>query len=107
MKTPLVLFPVLFACAGVAAQGSEATPEKNWQDHCVKCHGRDGAGKTVMGAKLHVIDFTQHAAQRTFSDEEAFLSITKGRTNVHGKPAESISEAEARALVKYVRSLEK
>jgi|ERR1039458_7154279 mono/diheme cytochrome c family protein len=107
MKIHPAIIPLIIAGAAPAACGSDAPAADNWQGHCASCHGSDGAGKTKMGQKLHVMDFTKVSEQAKFTDEEAFAAIMQGRVDSHGKLAEHLSDSEARALIQYVRSLRK
>ena len=107
MKTLLAIIPVIIAGAASAAHGSDNSAAGNWREHCANCHGPDGAGQTKMGQKLHVMDFTKASEQARFTDEEAFAAIMQGRIDSHGRLAESLTEPEARALIRYVRAFQK
>ena len=74
-----------------------------WNQHCASCHGKDGSGSTAMGKKLKVMDYTK---EQNFSDAEATEIILNGKDKMKGFKGK-ISEADAKALVAYVRSLKK
>jgi cytochrome c6 len=74
-----------------------------WTKHCASCHGKDGSGGTAMGKKLGVKDYTK---DQSFSDAEATKVIMDGKDKMKGFKGK-ISEADAKALVAYVRSLKK
>jgi mono/diheme cytochrome c family protein len=97
------------AATAVAARAADATA--NWKEQCAKCHGPDGAGKTAIGRKLHIKDFTDASNQASFTDEEATATILKGHKNASGKqivaPFSALSDEDAKALVGYVRGLKK
>lgn len=100
---------------GVAAATTPALAAPNaaglWQDHCSKCHGKDGRGDTKVGHKLYINDLTDASIQSKFTDEEARQSIKVGLKDAKGKmimkPVEGLSDEEVNALVAYVRSLKK
>ena len=74
-----------------------------WSKHCASCHGKDGSGATAMGKKLGVKDYTK---EQGFSDAEAHKAIMDGAGKMKGFKGK-ISDADAKALVAYVRSLKK
>lgn len=102
----------LFGTALLAAQSAFAADAKeNWDQLCAKCHGADGAGKTKMGQKLKVADYTDAAVQAKFTDEHLVKVTLEGSTR-DGKELmkgfkEDLSEADAKALVAYIRAMKK
>jgi len=110
MKTSVkaLLATVAFAAGTSLALATDA--KENYTNLCAKCHGADGAGKTKIGAKLKVKDYTTAEGQK-FTDEEGAKAVLEGVTK-DGKeqmPAskEKISADEAKAVVAYVRTLKK
>ena len=94
----LIAFMLTSAGAALAADAGAL-----WAQHCASCHGKDGSGSTTMGKKLGVKDYTK---DQGFSDAEAEKVIMEGKDKM--KPFKGkISEADAKALVAYVRSLKK
>jgi len=88
-----------------------AEAKENWDGLCSKCHGADGAGKTKMGQKLKVLDYTDAAVQAKFTDEHLIKVTLEGSTK-DGKELmkgfkEDLSEADAKALVAYIRAMKK
>lgn len=78
---------------------------------CAACHGKDGKGDTKMGKKKGANDYTDPAVQKSFTDEEGVKAILQGvtedgKTKMKGYEGK-ISEAEAKALVEYIRSFAK
>ena len=81
-----------------------------WNQHCASCHGKDGSGKTTMGKKLGVKDYSTAQGQ-SFSDAEAEKAIKEGVKD-GGKDKmkaykDKLSDADVKALVAYVRGLKK
>jgi cytochrome c553 len=108
MKKLLAIIPMIIAGTAPAIYGSDsAAAADNWKEHCAKCHGPDGAGETKMGQKLHVMDLTKRSEQAKFTDKEAFAAIMQGRVDSHGMLAEKLSDPEARALIQFIRGLQK
>jgi cytochrome c6 len=101
MKTTVsVIIAVVLASSG-AAFGADAAAL--WAQHCASCHGKDGAGTTVMGKKLGLKDYTK---DQGFSDAEATNVIKNGKGKMKGYK-DKLSDADVKALVAYVRSLKK
>jgi len=90
-----------------AALGFAASASENWENHCQKCHGADGKGKTAIGKKLKLGDYTDAAVQAKFTDAEAAKVIADGVKD-NGKEkmkafAGELSAAEITDLVAYIR----
>lgn len=98
MKKLIVIATVTMAAAGVSF-GADAGA--TWASKCASCHGKDGSGSTAMGKKLGVKDYTKN---QSFSDAEAMDAIKNGKGKMKGT---KMSDAEAKALVAYVRGLKK
>ena len=107
MKKLLLL---LLVSASVSLVG-RAAPDASaiWGDNCAKCHGPDGKGNTKMGHKLKITDLTDPAVQASFKDEDVVKAIKDGVTDKQGvkkmKAIEGLSDADAQAMIKYVRAL--
>jgi len=95
-----LLIAAMTLCASVAF-GADAGA--NWSQHCASCHGKDGTGATTMGKKLGVKDYTK---EQSFSDADAQKAIMDGSGKMKGFK-DKLSEADAKALVAYVRKLKK
>jgi mono/diheme cytochrome c family protein len=109
MKRKIFVFAiVIIASAGV---GFAADGAALWGQHCASCHGKDGSGSTMMGKKLGVKDYRDAKVQAAFSDAEAERAIKEG-VKTSGKETmkpfgSKLSEADIKALVKYIRSFKK
>jgi len=93
----------LIASAMLCANVAFADAGANWSKHCASCHGKDGSGATTMGKKLGVKDYTK---EQGFSDADATKAIMDGSGKMKGFK-DKLSEADAKALVAYVRGLKK
>ena len=91
-----------FTPTNVSASAADARTAFNAK--CVKCHGRDGRGRTTQGRRTHARDMTDASWQNDVTDERLFNSITNGRGKM---PAfkKSLNENQIDELVNYVRRL--
>ena len=109
MKKLILLAAMLGLTAAISANAAEA--KENWDSLCAKCHSADGKGDTKMGVKLGCKDFTAAAVQAAMKDAAAAKSIKEGLKSAEGKtlmkPFDTLSDAEVKALVAYVRGLKK
>ena len=105
MKKILLLGFALLVAGAVSASAAEA--KETWEKDCAKCHGVDGKGKTKMGEKLGVKDYTDAKVQADMKDADMLKAIKEGvkkddKTLMKAFP--DYSEAEMKALVAYVRA---
>jgi len=105
----IVLLAMMFGLAAtLSMKGAEA--KENWDTLCAKCHGADGKGDTKVGAKLGCKDFTDAKVQADMKDDAAFKALKEGLIKDDKtlmKPFDTLSDAELKALVAYVRTLKK
>ena len=95
---------------GAVATVSAADVKENWDKQCAKCHAADGTGKTKMGEKAGVKDYTSADVQAKLKDEEMVKAIKEGvkegdKTKM--KAFADLSDDEVKALVKHIRSFKK
>jgi len=101
-----LFFAMPLALAVVLAAAPVA---ENWENHCTKCHGDDGRGKTKAGRKLNVLDYTDPKVQAEMKDEDMIKVTTDGATDKAGKERmkgykDELSADEIKELVAYVRA---
>lgn len=101
MKMSLVSIALMLA-APVAFGDAAAVYAKN----CASCHAKDGTGKTKMGEKSKVKDYTDAKVQASFTDAEALKVILEGKDKMKGYK-DKITAEEAAEQVKYVRAFKK
>ena len=92
------------------ASASAGDAKETWSKTCAKCHGATGDGQTLMGKKLKLKDYTDAKVQASFTDAEATKAIKEGVKKDDKqvmKPAEGLTDADIKALVKEVRGFKK
>ncbi len=109
MKKLLTLSIAILAASALTMAAADA--KETYEKDCAKCHGKEGKGDTKMGQKLGCKDYTDAKVQDAMKDEEAVKAIKEGVKDKEGKvlmkPAEGISDADAKALVAYMRKFKK
>ena len=108
MKKMLLLVTMFGLAAALSAKAADA--KENWGNLCAKCHGADGKGDTKMGQKLGCKDLSDAKVQADLKDDAAAKAIKEGLKKDDKslmKPFDSLSDADIKALVAYVRGLKK
>ena len=108
MKKIIVFSLGLIIAGAISARAADA--KDIWAKDCAKCHGEDGKGKTKMGEKLGVKDYTDAKVQAEMKDDKMAKVIKEGvkqddKTKMKGFP--DLSDDEVKSLVAYVRGLKK
>jgi cytochrome c5 len=109
MKKLIVFSMALLIAGAVSVRAADA--KENWDKNCKKCHGDDGKGKTKMGEKMGVKDYTDAKVQEGMKDEAMTKAIKEGvkdgdTVKMKGF-GDVLSDDEVKALVKYVRDFKK
>ncbi|MGO8927188.1 MAG: c-type cytochrome [Limisphaerales bacterium] len=109
MKKLIVMGVALLIVGAVSVRAADA--KENWEKNCTKCHGPDGKGKTKMGEKLAIKDYTDAKVQEALKDDAMTKAIKEGvkdgdKTKMKGF-GDVLSDDEIKALVKYVRDFKK
>lgn len=110
MKKLIVLGVALMIAGALSARAADA--KEIYEKDCAKCHGADGKGKTKMGEKLGVKDYTDAKVQAEMKDPEMAKAIKegvkeKGTDKTKMKAFPDLSEAEIKSLVAYIRAFKK
>ena len=109
MKKTIIYALALLITGSVTVRAADA--KELWEKNCQKCHGEDGKGKTKMGEKLNIKDFSDPKNQVDLKDEGMIKAIKEGvkdgdKTRMKGF-ADVLSDDDIKALVAYVRTLAK
>jgi len=109
MKKLVVFSLALLVAGAVSLRAADA--KENWDKHCTKCHSADGAGKTKMGEKLGIKDYTDAKVQGAMTDDAMAKAIKDGvkegeKTKMKGF-GDALNDDEIKALVKYIRGFKK
>lgn len=109
MKKLIALGLAALIVPALTAHAADA--KESYEKDCAKCHGTDGKGDTKMGKKLGAKDYTDAKVQAELKDEAGVKAIKEGLKDKEGKqlmkPAEGVSDADAKALVAYMRKFKK
>ena len=109
MKKLLTLTIAIISASALSASAGDA--KAAYEKDCAKCHGADGKGQTKMGQKLGAKDYSDAKVQAELKDGAAIKAIKDGLKDKEGKqlmkPADGISDADAKALVAYMRKFKK
>jgi len=107
LTTGAIVTVAMFAATSLFAADGKALYEKN----CAKCHGADGKGDTKMGKKLEAKDYSTAKAWEGLTDAAAIKSVKEGLKDKSGKeimkPTEGVTEADAKAIIDYMKTLKK
>jgi mono/diheme cytochrome c family protein len=93
-----------FTTSALAADGQAV-----YSDNCAKCHGDDGKGRTKMGQKTGVRDYTDAGVQASFTDAEGVKAVKEGLKKDDKtlmKPYE-LSDDDINAVIAYMRTFKK
>ncbi len=108
MKKLIAFGGALLIAGAVSVNAADA--KALWDKDCAKCHGADGKGKTKMGEKLGVKDYTDPTVQAEMKDEAMVKAIKEGvkegdKSKMKAFP--ELSDADVKALVAHIRSFKK
>ena len=107
VATSLIVSISVFAATSLFAADGKALYEKE----CSKCHGTDGKGETKMGKKMGAKDYSIGKTWEGLTDAAAIKSVKEGFKDKEGKvimkPAEGVTDADAKAIVDYMKTLKK
>jgi len=93
------------AAAFVTPAFAQSSGADVYKAKCLMCHGPDGLAKNPAGMALKAPSFKDPAVIKA-SDAELFAAVKNGKGKM---PAENgkLTDAQIRAAIEYVRSLEK
>ena len=109
MKKLMIVSVALLIAGAVSVRAADV--KENWDKSCAKCHGTDGKGKTKMGEKLEVKDYTSAKVQEELKDDKMTKAIKDGvkdgdKTKMKAF-GDVLNDDEIKALVKFIRDFKK
>jgi mono/diheme cytochrome c family protein len=94
------MLALMFSAYALADSGADTYKTK-----CSACHGKNGAGDSMLGKNLKLRPLASDEVQKQ-SDDELFTIISKGKKRM--PPFDrKLSKDQIRDLVRYMRSLKK
>jgi mono/diheme cytochrome c family protein len=112
MKTTLTLAAVVATAIAFSTTAALSADGKAlYEQHCVKCHGADGKGQTKMGTKMGAKDYSLAKTWEGLTDAAAIKAVKDGFKDKEGKvimkPTEGVTDADAKAIMDYMKTLKK
>lgn len=106
MKVNLKLVVVLCLAASIVTPAfAQSGGADIYKTKCAMCHGADGQGATPAGKALKAASF-KNPAIVSASDAELIAVVTKGKNKMPPN-AGKLTDAQIKAVVVYVRTLQK
>ena len=104
----MIVICALLMAGAVSLKAADA--KELWAKDCAKCHAEDGKGKTKMGEKLGVKDYTDPKVQADMKDEKMTKAIKEGikeEDKTKMKAFTDLTDDEVKSLVAHVRAFKK
>lgn len=106
MKSRLNYVSVLLLAAAIVTPSfAQSSGADVYKTKCLMCHGTDGMGATPAGKALKAASFKDSAIVKA-SDANLIADITKGKNKMPAYEGK-LSEAQIKAVVGYIRTLQK
>ena len=106
MNVKIRIAAVIFLAASVAAPAiAQDSGVDTYKSKCLMCHGADGLGATPAGKALKVISFKDPSAVKA-TDADLIAVVKNGRNKMPGY-AGKLTDGQIKAVVAYVRTLQK
>jgi len=108
MKKLMLITGALLLAGAVSLRAADA--KETYDKNCAKCHGEDGKGKTKMGERLGVKDYTDAKVQDALKDADMIKAIKEGvkaDDTTKMKAFNDLSDDDVKALVAYIRAFKK
>ncbi len=106
MKSILIRVAVLSIAAAIITPAfAQSGGADVYKAKCQMCHGADGAGTTPAGKALKAASFKDPAIVKA-SDADLINPVSKGKGKMPANEGK-LSEAQIKAVIAYVRTLQK
>ena len=96
---------VLFAASVVSPVFAQGKAADTYKTKCAMCHGADGLGATPAGKMMKAASFKDPAVANA-SDAALIAAVTHGKNKMPAYQGK-LTDAEIKAVIDYVRTLER
>lgn len=106
MKFHLKVVAILFLAATIATPTFAQSPGVDaYKANCLMCHGADGTSSTPVGTALKAANFKDPAIVKA-PDAQLIAAVKNGKNKM---PAfgTKLTDAQIKAVIAYIRTLEK
>lgn len=100
-----LLLGIAIASPGLLSAGQVQDGQKLFDAKCVRCHAKDGSGKTAIGSALGAADLRSAVVQK-LTDAQIYAQIENGKANMPPF-GPGLNKQQINELMSYVRSLAK
>lgn len=106
MRSTLNRIAIFFFAALVATPTyAQSSGDVIYKSKCAMCHGADGLGTTPAGKMMKAASFKDPAVVKA-SDSTLVAAVTQGKNKMPAYQGK-LTDAEIKAVIGYVRALEK
>ena len=106
MKLNLISLAILCLAATIVTPAyAQSGGADIYKAKCLMCHGADGMGQTPAGKNLKAASFKDPAIVKV-SDADMIAAVTKGKNKMPAYGGK-LTDAQIRAAVAYIRTLQK
>ncbi|MGB9406926.1 MAG: cytochrome c [Terracidiphilus sp.] len=95
----------LFLAAAIAIPSLAQSGADTYKSKCLMCHGADGLGATPAGKAMKAASFKDPAIVKT--PDAALIAIVKSGKNKMPAYAGKLTDDQIKAVVAYIRTLQK
>jgi cytochrome c6 len=96
---------VFFLAAAIAIPAFAQSGADTYKAKCLMCHGADGLGATPAGKAMKAASFKDPAIIST--PDAALIAIVKGGKNKMPAYGDKLSGDQIKAVIAYIRTLQK
>ena len=107
MKLNLIYVAVFcIAASTVTPAFAQNAGADTYKAKCAMCHGADGLGNTPVGKNLKAASFKDPALVKA-PDAQLIAAVKHGKGNMKASVSASLTDAQIKDVIAYVRTLQK